>query len=511
MKKLTALLVAATMLFTFAGCKKDEEKDTSPPKVTTAEINADDCAMLVNNMTVSKEQFSYYYAMAYNYYAQMEAAYQAQGYSLGFDATKAPDEVNSGQTDENGNALTWNDVITEYAKSSAKSNFAFYAEATSAGYTLSAEDEETIETTLATIDSDAESMNLSTDEYLDTYIAKGLDRDDLEKLLEIEAVAKSYEETFREKIFGNITDEQVEEKYNENPAKYNYVDIYYSVLTLPSTEQAAGESDREYEERYNEAAAPVIEAANEIADAATSISAFEEAAENNENAGTVRSATASYENTKVSFSQETADWIFDPVRAAGDVKIFETDRALYVIYIDKTAYADVYNDVRHCLVKFDSDDPSDEEKMEKNEIARELLAELEEKGVTEENFIEMAKEHSDDTGSAVNGGLIEKVSKSSNYVENFEKWATAPERRAGDCQIIETEYGYHIMYYVADKGEVWKETVREELQSEAYERETEALLGEDGKYQITINEDIINEATKEFCDEMRNNSVNYAY
>ena len=33
---------------------------------------------------------------------------------------------------------------------------------------------------------------------------------------------------------------------------------------------------------------------------------------------------------------------------------------------------------------------------------------------------------------------------------NFLNWAIAPERVAGDAEIVGTEYGYHVMYYVGD-------------------------------------------------------------
>ena len=33
-------------------------------------------------------------------------------------------------------------------------------------------------------------------------------------------------------------------------------------------------------------------------------------------------------------------------------------------------------------------------------------------------------------------------------VENFENWATDPARMAGETGIIETMYGYHVMYFV---------------------------------------------------------------
>lgn len=512
MKKITALLVAAIMLVSFAGCKGDENTTKTP----TGEIvgGVGDNAMLVNNMTVSKEQFSYYYMSSYNYYAQLEKNYRQQGISIGFDLESAPDEVNSGQTDDSGKELTWSKVIAEQAKVSAKNNYAFYAEATSAGYTLTSEDEKRINQALESIDSHAATAGMSTNEYIDTYIARGLDRDGVKKMLEIETVAIAYEDVFREKVYAGITDKQIEERFSQNSVKYSHADVSCFLLALPEAEQAEGESDREFEERYNETVGPVIETANEIADSASSLSKFEAAVEKHEDGEITDYEGILYETAKTTFSQETADWIFDSARTQGDVEVFKTEASVFVIYVEKPVYTGVSTDVRHCLIAFDAEDsknPTEEEKQAAYDVANGLLAELKENGITEERFVDMVKENSDDKASVPDGGLYENIKANAGYVEEFEKWAIDPEREVGDCEIIETEYGYHIMYFVENNGEDWKETVRAELEAEAYEEAANALVGEGGKYQITVNDAVIDEVSKEFCDGIRDKRINYAY
>ena len=66
---------------------------------------------------------------------------------------------------------------------------------------------------------------------------------------------------------------------------------------------------------------------------------------------------------------------------------------------------------------------------------------------TQDSFIALVKEHSDDT-SAADGGLFENIGLNSAYVPEFQNWAIDPERKAGDAEVIETDYGYHVMYYV---------------------------------------------------------------
>jgi len=114
--------------------------------------------------------------------------------------------------------------------------------------------------------------------------------------------------------------------------------------------------------------------------------------------------------------------------------------------------------VRHLLVQFTGGteneetgetEYTEEEKAAAKEKADEYLNTWKEGAATEESFIELVKAHSDDT-SAEDGGLFEDIHPNSQYVVNFRNWATDPSREAGDTGVIETEYGYHVMYYVGD-------------------------------------------------------------
>ena len=40
------------------------------------------------------------------------------------------------------------------------------------------------------------------------------------------------------------------------------------------------------------------------------------------------------------------------------------------------------------------------------------------------------------------------IHPNSSYVENFLNWSIDSTRKAGDAEVIQTEYGFHVMYYV---------------------------------------------------------------
>lgn len=114
--------------------------------------------------------------------------------------------------------------------------------------------------------------------------------------------------------------------------------------------------------------------------------------------------------------------------------------------------------VRHILIMFKNDQGktySDGIKTFTDDQKRKAKLELEliksdfEKGEkTEAAFEKLAKEKSQDTGSKDNGGLYEDVCPG-QMVTNFNDWCFDEARKAGDFDIVETEYGYHLIYFVS--------------------------------------------------------------
>ena len=83
---------------------------------------------------------------------------------------------------------------------------------------------------------------------------------------------------------------------------------------------------------------------------------------------------------------------------------------------------------------------------------------------TEESFAAMAVANSQDPGSASNGGLYEDVYVG-QMVEPFENWCFDASRQVGDYGIVQTTYGYHIMYFVGSDP-VWYLTAESDMMAE---------------------------------------------
>ena len=88
---------------------------------------------------------------------------------------------------------------------------------------------------------------------------------------------------------------------------------------------------------------------------------------------------------------------------------------------------------------------------------------------TEESFAAMVKEKTDDTASKETGGLYESVDPG-EMVEEFNDWCFDESRKPGDVGMVETTYGYHIMFYNGHAEEInWKETARTAISTADYE------------------------------------------
>lgn len=226
-------------------------------------------------------------------------------------------------------------------------------------------------------------------------------------------------------------------------------------------------------------------------------------------------------------------WAFSESTKTGDTYVVENEGKGYSVYmmqapVHKVADSLTY-DVRHILIQFpeDEDTSSDdtasaddtdatqaedtteaakeEEKKEDVEVtlldpskydvtvdidvdldntgdkalykqAQDLLEKYLAGDKTEEAFAELAKENSADS-NASDGGIYEDVTEG-YMVSEFENWALAEGREYGDVGIVETQYGYHIMYFIGTNVTTWEDTIRNDKGSADFDKFAEEL--EDG-------------------------------
>ncbi|MBB6674919.1 peptidylprolyl isomerase [Cohnella nanjingensis] len=137
-----------------------------------------------------------------------------------------------------------------------------------------------------------------------------------------------------------------------------------------------------------------------------------------------------------------------------DLKV--TDDQVKAYYDKNKAKFDSRVTVRHILIGFKDKEQKDRPKADALKLANEVKTKLEAGG----DWTELAKEYSDDSGSASTGGLYENADPES-YVEAFKNAAkTLPIGKISDP--VETEYGYHVMK-VEKRGQAFDDKAKEEI------------------------------------------------
>ncbi|MBR5391170.1 MAG: peptidylprolyl isomerase [Clostridia bacterium] len=119
------------------------------------------------------------------------------------------------------------------------------------------------------------------------------------------------------------------------------------------------------------------------------------------------------------------------------------DRIAEDVY-DPAAQVGYCVNVRHILIKPEAgtDIPDDASAKAR---AEELYA-LWLQDPTVEHFAQLAEEHTDDLPSASSGGLYQDIYPG-QMVTAFNDWCFDESRQVGDSGIVQTDFGYHIMYF----------------------------------------------------------------
>ena len=129
--------------------------------------------------------------------------------------------------------------------------------------------------------------------------------------------------------------------------------------------------------------------------------------------------------------------------------------------------------VRHILIQ-PKDTNSETDWAAAKAEAELILQEWKDGEATELSFAEMANTYSSDPGSNTTGGLYEDINVDASYVASFKNWAIDASRVPGDTGIVETEYGYHIMYFVSGE-DYWTSVVGDQLTAERVKEMLEAF------------------------------------
>ena len=400
-----------------------------------------------------------------NEYTNLQNTYGDYASSfLGYDPSKPLDEQ---QYDETGK--TWADHYMDVAVNNAHSVYAMYDLAVAENFQLPELYTSNIENSLMQIQWSAMFSGLDTDGYLRATYGNGASEKTYREYLNIQAMATAYYQAHQDSL--KYDDAAIQAHLEAHPNDFSSYSFNSYFLNYTSYLPADVTSDAATEEQKDAARKAAEADANELAKATTveELDAAIAALEINKDATTAPKSTANKDVEHTTMYEEYAQWLSAAERKEGDIKVFpskpnaaegiETITGYYVLmFTSRNDNLEPLANVRHILISFEGGTTdengnttySDTEKAAAKTKAEALLQQWKDGEATEESFIALVKDNTGDTGSAETGGLYEDIHKKANYETNFLNWAIDPAREAGQTGIVDTSYGYHIMYYVGD-------------------------------------------------------------
>ena len=453
---------------------------------TTAFINSgilerNTDALTVGEHTLNSAELGYYYMDAidnqcsnwYSTYGDYMSVYLSM---MGLDMSKP---LNAQTCPNLGDGKTWADFFSQIAIDNATLAYTFYDEAVKNNFNMPEEAQQKVEANISSVQKKAISNGFNdTESYLKAKYGNGATQESFREYLEVSSLVAA----FMEEKYNSLSYTEDDIKSYNDEHYDDFVSFSYSVFYMNPNSFivcSADEDDTEHVHSDKEIAAAmkaVKKAAEELANSdATTVAELNALVADLEVYKDNSSAKFS-EYDSILYSQiqdkNVAKWLIDEDRTAGEIDVIpyvttdvaedgtetsETDGYYVVMFHGKSENNMNLVNVRHILAKFEGgsiDSVTGQTVYSDAEIAAakakiEAVKDAWLAGETadEQSFIAMVAENSDDPGSAANGGLYEEVYPG-QMVETFNNWCFEKGRKSGDYGIIQTEYGFHLIYFV---------------------------------------------------------------
>lgn len=467
-------------------------------------------AVTIADHELSAAELSYYYVDAISGYQDevYSQYYSYYGdywyYMLGFDTTLALNK----QVKDTEKNTTWADYFVDQAVESAKSVYALYDDAVANNYKLSEEDQKNLDDSLASL---SEYVKKNTDygsvaAYLRSIYGPSASEKSYTEYYTITSTASAYYEDHLDSIEYEVDDYRAYEA--EKKHLYNSYSFVYYTINMSSYLGEGHKDDNGstfWTDDEKDAARVQVKAdmqalvAAGITDKASFDAAVQSLAINKydsdgnlvadeKKATATESKDVSYDSMYLNTAAK--EWVIKEERVPGDFDVFpiydsssddEEDESkkiingYYVVLFNECDTNEVHlANVRHILAKFEGGTTdssgnttySDAEKQAAKTEAEKLLSQFKESVANEtdaakieEAFAALANKESDDqSGQVTNGGIYEDIYPG-QMVEPFENWCFDPDRKPGDTGLVETTYGWHVMFYTSTDEMTYRDSM----------------------------------------------------
>lgn len=438
-------------------------------------MNPGNIALTVGDTDISVGMYNYYYdsvVYEYTYYANY-------GY---YDLDTTADYATQYTTDSDGNEVSWLEFFEEQTIDRIKSNVLYYELGEENGIVLTDAQKEDIDSQLESVKDSASSSDMSVNEYIAENYGDYCGLETLRKFLEQYYIAQTY--YYQSEITDRPTDDEVQAYFSENENEYKSCSFALLEMNYDTTDDSTKEASVNEAKKYmaqitdvDSMKALIPEACASLIDRFITAGYFESKEEAIETLSSSLEMTQTRTDVETSFSDDIADWLYSEDTPIGSTNYYvnENSEVVYVILKTQQPFledTEVYS-VRHILVMPESEEKSDdtdastssdttqytdEEWSAALEEAERIVEEYNQTDKSELSFAKLAEQYSDDTestsagSSGLYGGGYMGV-QLGQMVSEFEDWATDPSRKYGDVEIVKSDYGYHIMYFIYDGPE----------------------------------------------------------
>lgn len=362
--------------------------------------------------------------------------------------------------------LTWSQYLLNKAKSDLQATQSLRAAADKENYTWTDHMQAEYDKLVDTVKSAAKTAGYSYKNYVKAMYGSLVTPGVFEDMAKTSILLSDYQNDYKDSL--TYTDEEISQYYEDHKSTFDVAAYDYIRFTgsAASTKDASGNTV----EPTGEQTQAAKDAAKAAADAA--LARFQ----NGEDLETISKDydTASFvtQDEGSNGTDTVSAWVFDITRTPGESSVIDDGTNYYVVHF-KSMSRQEYNtiDVRHILARVDSsslDKKSDtyeqelaDLKAQKKAEAEKIYQEWKDGDATEESFAALADKYSADSPE---GGLYTQVYHNM-MVTAFNDWCFDAARQPGDTGIVETTYGYHIMYFVGQDLPYWRVRVTNTLKT----------------------------------------------
>lgn len=431
-------------------------------------------AVTIGDVSYTSADVAFYYREAQQrLYSNVMSQLGSSGLSMiGLDTSRPMSEQKAFNSTEE-DAQTWDEYFKEQALETMRFVTAAKEAANAEGYTMTDEDRAYMDERIQDMKTAAIQSNTSYSKYVPAVYGELVTRSVYESNLEDYTLATSYASHYSDSL--TYTEDQVREVYNTVPSDYD--SVAYRLVSVDGSPEEKTNADGNAIEATDEEKTAAMDAAEQTAQAI--LDAYNAGADLEAEAKKYDNATYTKVDKGANGTLAYINWCFEEGRKAGDATMMNSDPSStwYVVVFDRRYLDETKTvDVRHVLITSDSVTAPEGASAEEIDAlvkarAEELMASWD---GTEEGFAQLARENSRD-GNAQEGGIYTGVYQG-RMVETFNDWIFDSARKSGDSGIVKTDYGYHLMYYVADNHPQWYLTAENSLRNTDYNAWYDGLL-----------------------------------